>query len=111
MNIIYNNPITVAIIVIIVIALIFFVYNRRKDILRKAALYFVTIAEETWGSQTGQIKFNEVYMRLKDTYPILTFFLSEKQLSTIIENALVELKVILMNKEPEQDELEFTDKQ
>ena len=91
------NSITIAIICIIIIAIIILAYMNRKDVLKKAALYAVAKAEEAWGSKTGQIKFAEVYSFLRTKYPIITFFVTEKTLTNIIEKALVTLKEIISN--------------
>lgn len=99
LDFIQNNSVLCIVVVIIVIALIAYIYRYRKDILKKAALYAVALAEKAWGSKTGQIKFSEAYTYLKKNYPFITFFLSEKQLSTIIEDALVNLKQIIATKE------------
>ena len=99
LDFIQNNSVLCIVVAIIVIALIAYIYRYRKDILKKAALYAVASAEKAWGSKTGQIKFSEAYTYLKKNYPFITFFLSEKQLSTIIEDALVNLKQIIATKE------------
>lgn len=99
LDFIQNNSELCIVVVIIVIALIEYIYRYRKDILKKAALYAVALAEKAWGSKTGQIKFSEAYTYLKKNYPFITFFLSEKQLSTIIEDALVNLEQIIAAKE------------
>lgn len=94
---IQNNPVLCIVIAVIIVALIVYTYKYRQDILKKAALYAVAKAEEAWGSKTGQIKFSEVYTSLKKKYPFMTFFISEKQLSQIIEDALEYLKTLLKN--------------
>jgi len=108
---IQNNPVLFAVIVIIIIALIVYAIKYRKDILKKAALYAVARAEEAWGSNTGRIKFAEAYTYIKKNYPFVTFFVSEDQLSKIIEDALNSLKDIIATKEgitkkEEQENLE-----
>ena len=94
---IQNNPVLCIVIAIIIVALIVYTYKYRQDILKKAALYAVAKAEKAWGSKTGQIKFLEVYTSLKKKYPFMTFFISEKQLSQVIEDALEYLKTLLKN--------------
>ena len=96
---IQNNPVTCIVIFIIIIALCVYLYKYRQDILKKAALYAVAKAEEAWGSNTGRIKFAEAYTYIKKNYPVITFFVSEAQLSKLIEEALVSLKEILATKE------------
>lgn len=90
-----TNSITIAVVCIIIVAIITLAYMNRKDVLKKAALYAVAKAEDAWGSKTGQIKFAEVYSFLRTKYPIITFFVSEKALTNIIEKALVTLKEII----------------
>lgn len=94
-----NNPITIVVLVIIFFALCVYIYNNSKGILYKASLYAVAKAEEAWGSEMGKVKFAEVYTYLQKQYPIITFFVSEKQLASIIESALANLETILYNKQ------------
>ena len=103
-----NNAILCAVVGIIIIALIFYLYRYRKGILKKVALYAVAKAEDTWGSNTGRIKFAEAYTYIKKNYPIITFFVSEKQLSNIIEEALTSLKDILSTKASIEEKEEAT---
>lgn len=105
-----NNPVTVAVIAIILIAIIVLFLTNRKDILRKAALYAVARAEDAWGSNTGRIKFAEVYTYLKKTFPIITFFVTEKALSNIIETALTSLKQIIETKQVKDSEDKLEEK-
>ncbi len=95
---IINNPIMFFVGIVIVIALIVLLYRNKKDLLYTTALYGVAKAEETWGSDTGKIKFAEVYTYLKNQYPIITLFFTQVQLSNIIETALLQLKEILASK-------------
>lgn len=97
-NWITTNPITAFVTLVIIIALIVFVYLNKKNLLFKAALYAVAKAEEAWGSDMGKIKFAEVYTYIKKEYPLITLFFTEKQLTDIIESALVKLKEILASK-------------
>lgn len=99
LNWVMANPITTIVILIVAIALIVWVVKNRKGLLRKMALYAVSVAEEEWGSKTGQIKFAEVYSTLKLKFPIITLFLTETQMKDLIEDALKELKKILAEKE------------
>ena len=97
-----EEPIVFVAVCVILIALAVYLWNRKRDVLVKSALYAVSKAEEAWGSDTGRIKFAEVYTYLRKEYPVITFFLSEKQLSDIIEDALKELKKILATKEAKE---------
>lgn len=101
-----NNPITTFVMLIIVIALVIYVYNNKKDLLFKAVLYAVAKAEDTWGSDTGRIKFAEVYTYVKKEFPLLTLFFTKAQLTAIIENALVELKEILATKVAKEEKIQ-----
>lgn len=92
------NLVAIVVVAIIVIALLVLAYNNKKGLLNRAALYAVSKAEEAWGSDTGRIKFAEVYTYLTKQYPIVTFFFTEKQLTEIIEEALAEMKKILSSK-------------
>lgn len=92
-----TSEILTNIIIIVIIALAFALayIKQGKVILKKAALYFVSVAEESWGDRTGKIKFAQVYQDLTTTHPWLTILLSEKIITDIIENALIEFKEII----------------
>lgn len=100
---IMENPVLTVVTVIIVVSVIVMAVRSRKGLLAKAALYAVSKAEETWGSNTGRIKFAEVYTYLKAQYPIITFFFSEEQISNMIEEALVQMKQILASKASQEN--------
>ena len=89
---------------IIIIAMVTYIYVNKREILFQAALHAVAVAEDQWGSDTGKIKFAEVYTYLKKQYPVLTLFFTEEKLSQIIEDALVRLKVILATKAKKEKE-------
>lgn len=93
-----NNP-YIILLAIILIAVIIYVIKKGKKGIYAAALYLVTVAEEEWGSKTGQIKFAEVLSYIKKTYPILTLFIREDTLKKIIEDSLAEMKHILDEKQ------------
>lgn len=99
-----DNSISIMMFIIILVCVIIMVVRMRKGLLIKAALYAVSKAEETWGSNTGKIKFAEVYTYITKQYPIITFFFTEKQLSDIIEDALSKMKQILATKESKLQE-------
>lgn len=98
LNWIVTNPIMTFVIAIIIIALVVYIYLNKKDLLYKAALYAVSVAEDEWGSDMGRIKFAEVYTYIKKEFPLFTLFFPEAKLKKIIEDALVELKKILASK-------------
>lgn len=98
MKYVMQNPTFVVVAAIIVICVAVMVIRTRKGMLIKAALYAVTKAEENWGSNTGRIKFAEVYTYLCKQYPIITLFFTESQVAEIIEDALKQMKEILATK-------------
>lgn len=104
LNWIVANPIMTFVIAIIVIALVVYIYLNKKDLLYKAALYAVSVAEDEWGSDMGRIKFAEVYTYIKKEFPLFTLFFPEAKLKKIIEDALVELKKILASKAAKEEE-------
>jgi nucleotide-binding universal stress UspA family protein len=97
-----ENSFTIVIVLIFVVSMIFVMMQNKEDLLHKAALHAVSVAEKTWGSKTGQIKFAEVYTTLKTQFPIITLFMPEQQLKDLIENALADMKKILQNKQKEE---------
>jgi phosphate/sulfate permease len=104
LNWIVTNPIMTFVIAIIIIALVVYIYLNKKDLLYKAALYAVSVAEDEWGSDMGRIKFAEVYTYIKKEFPLFTLFFPEAKLKKIIEDALVELKKILASKAAKEEE-------
>lgn len=108
LNWIVTNPIMTFVIAIIIIALVVYIYLNKKDLLYKAALYAVSVAEDEWGSDMGRIKFAEVYTYIKKEFPLFTLFFPEAKLKKIIEDALVELKKILASKAAKEEEAQKT---
>lgn len=103
-----QNIVSCVMVGIIIICVGVMIVRTRKGLLTKAALYAVSKAEETWGSNTGKIKFAEVYTYLTEQYPIITFFFTEKQVSQIIEDALAQMKQILATKTAKEEAKEAT---
>ena len=99
-----DKYIIAAVIGVIVFAILVYAFYNRKGLLTKAALDAVAKAQQAWGSHAGQLKFAEVYSYLKFKFPIITFFLSEKKLSKIIENSLAKLKEIIFEKAKKDEE-------
>lgn len=99
-----DKYIIAAVIGVIVFAILMYAFYNRKGLLTKAALDAVAKAQQAWGSHAGQLKFAEVYSYLKFKFPIITFFLSEKKLSEIIENSLAKLKEIISEKAKKDEE-------
>lgn len=86
------------VLIIILIALAIYAVQRGKKSIYYAALYFVTVAEETFGSRTGRIKFAQVMAELKRRFPILSLFIRQKVFEETIETALEVMKRILQEK-------------
>lgn len=104
-QLIKESPIDAIFIMIIVIAFIIYLIKYKQDILEKAALKAVSQAEAEWTSGTGRIKFAEAYTYIKKNYPIITFFVTEKELTDTIEEALVELKKIIKTKKGKEGDI------
>jgi hypothetical protein len=65
----------------------------QKRLVYQIILQYVTEAENYWGSETGQIKFREVYARLMQELPwFIRILISDTDLSNWIEKALIDLK-------------------
>ena len=104
-QLIKESPIDAIFIIIIIIAFIIYLIKYKQDILEKAALKAVSQAEAEWTSGTGRIKFAEAYTYIKKNYPIITFFVTEKELTDTIEEALVELKKIIKTKKGKEGDI------
>jgi len=94
----FKEPAMFVCTIVIITGLLVAIFRNRRGLLVKAALYAVSTAEEAWGSNTGRIKFAEVYSYLHEAFPIITFFFTEAQLTEIIEDALNDMKNILASK-------------
>lgn len=55
-------------------------------------LSLVAAAENKWGAKTGAIKYSSVVERLYEIFPAAKYLLGEKALSSLIEEALANLK-------------------
>ncbi|MBQ9511252.1 MAG: hypothetical protein IJR55_06125 [Clostridia bacterium] len=73
--------------------------QRAKDIL----LSLVAAAERKWGAGTGEIKFSSVIGAIYEKLPFVKLFLSEKTLSTLIEDAVDALKKYLYGESNEKN--------
>lgn len=99
MFLIQKYPYDTMFLVVLLIVFLVLIFNNRWDALKKAALYAVTVAEDRWGDKTGDIKYAEVVLFLKNNFKILTLLFTDKQLDTIIIKALTQMKEILKQKE------------
>lgn len=105
-----NYGVTLLVILVIAVAVITVIYQKRKGVLYQAALAAVSKAQEAWGSDMGKIKFAEVYAYIKSEYPIITFLVSEEQLTNLINEALDELKrIVLAKAEKQKKEVDYND--
>lgn len=104
MNLITSN-LYIVVFVIILIAVAIYVFKKGKTGLYAAALYLVTVAEDEWGSNTGQIKFAQVLASIKKSYPIISLFIREIELKQIIEDSLTQMKTILATKQAKENEI------
>lgn len=105
-----NYGVATLVVLVIAIAVIVVIYQKRKDVLYQAALVAVSKAQEAWGSDMGKIKFAEVYAAIKSEYPIITFLISEEQLTNLINQALDELKrIVLAKAEKQKKEMDYED--
>lgn len=102
-NLITNNT-YIIVFAIILIAVAVYVFKKGKTGLYAAALYLVTVAEDEWGSNTGQIKFAQVLASIKKSYPIISLFIREEKLKQIIEESLTQMKTILASKQAKENE-------
>lgn len=103
-NFITTYPVEVGITIVIIIALIVLFVSKKKLGMYATALYLVSVAEEEWGSKTGQIKFAQVITAFRDKYPVISLFIKENVIKNIIETALSEMREILTNKKKAEED-------
>ncbi|MBB6217512.1 hypothetical protein HNQ80_003633 [Anaerosolibacter carboniphilus] len=79
-----------------ILALWYLCHTNREDRIRRIVLALVIQAEKQLGSGTGELKYAMVVERLYDVLPtVVRWFLSEKTLDRMIEEAVVYLKEYL----------------
>lgn len=88
---------TDVLVVIVFIGGLVWLYKRGKEkTVRQIILKLVVEAEKKLGSETGELKFNEVISNLYLSLPFLVKLLfTKEQLKKFIEDAVEELKIFL----------------
>lgn len=88
---------TDVLVVIVFIGVLVWLYKRGKEkTVRQIILKLVVEAEKKLGSETGELKFNEVLSNLYLSLPFLVKLLfTEEQLKKMIEDAVENLKIFL----------------
>ena len=66
-----------------------------KEKAKKWLLLAVLEAEKEFGSKTGAIKLRYVYELFLSTFPLLSKFISFEQFSTMVDEALEEMKHLI----------------
>lgn len=92
-----NLPVIITAVVAVIGAVVLAKLGYEKQA-KAIALFLVARAEQEWGGGTGEIKFAAVAEALFEKIPAAKFFLSEKTVSVIIENAVDKLKKYLAEK-------------
>lgn len=82
-------------IVVLVIAGLIDLVRNDKEKAKKWLLYAVTEAEKEFGSKTGAIKLRYVYELFMSTFPLLSKFISFKQFSQMVDEALEEMRHLI----------------
>ena len=88
---------TDVLVVVIFVGVLVWLYKRGKEkTVRQIILKLVVEAEKKLGSETGELKYNEVLSNLYLSLPFLIKILfSEDQLKKMIEDAVENLKIFL----------------
>ena len=88
---------TDVLVVMVFIGVLVWLYKRGKEkTVRQIILKLVVEAEKKLGSETGELKFNEVISNLYLSLPFLVKLLfTKEQLKKFIEDAVEELKIFL----------------
>lgn len=85
-------------IVLIILFLVYLYRKGQKKLLNEILFYLVTLAEEQFGSGTGELKFAAVSTWLYDRLPAIARVLfTKKQIDNMIENAVEKMKDYLAN--------------
>lgn len=87
-----NLAVIIVVIVAIVAVIVLARFGYKKEV-RSILLYLVASAEEKCGGGTGEIKYSSVIASLYEKLPVFArLLLSEKTLSSLIEEAVSKLK-------------------
>lgn len=80
-------------VVLLIVALVILVKKGYTKYAKQIVFYLVCEAEAEFGSGTGTLKYAAVTAWLYDKLPaICKFFFTEKQIDTLIEDAVVQMK-------------------
>ena len=91
---------SVLFVVIAIVALVFMYRRGAKKKVFKILFYLVTLAEEEFGSDTGQLKFAAVTTWIYDRLPAITKLLfTAKQIDNMIEEAVARMEEYLESNE------------
>ena len=94
MEFVVNNWGLMLIALLIIVGLINLIGND-KEKAKKWLLLAVLEAEKEFGSKTGAIKLRYVYELFLSTFPLLSKFISFEQFSTMVDEALEEMKHLI----------------
>ena len=85
---------TILILLMIILGVVDLVRND-KDKARKWLLLAVIEAEKEYGAKTGTIKLRYVYEMFLATFPIISKFITFDQFSSMVDDALEEMKHLI----------------
>lgn len=94
MEFVVNNWGLMLIVLLVIVGLTNFIGND-KEKAKKWLLLAVLEAEKEFGSKTGAIKLRYVYELFLSTFPLLSKFISFEQFSTMVDEALEEMKHLI----------------
>lgn len=94
MEFVVNNWGLMLIALLVIVGLTNFIRND-KEKAKKWLLLAVLEAEKEFGSKTGAIKLRYVYELFLSTFPLLSKFISFEQFSTMVDEALEEMKHLI----------------
>lgn len=69
--------------------------ENQKENLKQWLIYACTEAEKILGSKTGKIKLRYVYNMFIERYKFLGHIITFEQFSLIVDNALIEMRIII----------------
>lgn len=96
LNIIQDNLSSILVAIAVIVGLIFLYKAGKKEMVKKVVLDLVVKAELAFGNGTGELKYAEVVAGIYDKLPaIVIFFLSQKEIDSMIEGAVCHMKKML----------------
>lgn len=104
MNFLQNYWLDITAVLVFATVLVLLFKSGAKKQVKEILFYLVTQAEKQFGEKTGQLKYACVVTWLFERLPaVCRFFLTQKEISALIESAVTRMKEYLSSNEKAKD--------